>query len=148
MTTSERIDAFIAQPALALVGASRQKHHFGNAALRTLREKGYRVYPIHRDAAQIDGVKCYGSLTALPERVGGVVIVVPPWESINVVRAAARAGITRVWLQQGAQSIEALNECDRLGIDVVAGECILMFANPTGIHKAHRVVARLLHKVK
>jgi predicted CoA-binding protein len=147
MTTAERIDAFLAQPALALVGASGRTHHFGNAALRTLRDKGYRVYPIHRRAAQIDGVKCHSRFDELPEPVGGVVIVVPPPQAVDVIHAAARAGITRVWLQQGAESLEALNECDRLGLDVVAGECILMFANPTGIHRAHRFVANLLHRI-
>jgi predicted CoA-binding protein len=53
----------------------------------------------------------------------------------------------RVWLQQGAQSIEALNVCDRLGVEVVAGECILMFAKPTGIHRAHRFVCDILHRL-
>jgi hypothetical protein len=51
MTTSERIDAFMAQPARALVGASRQKHHFGNAALRTLREKGSALRTVRACAA-------------------------------------------------------------------------------------------------
>ena len=143
MKTSEAIETFLAQPALAIVGVSRSGRKFGNAACRALREKGYRVYPIHPSAARIDGVTCYGRFTDLPEPVGGVLIVVPPRDAIDVIHEAADAGIRRVWLQQGAESLEALDECERLGIDVVSGECILMFAHPTGIHKAHRILRRM-----
>jgi predicted CoA-binding protein len=140
VNNSETIQAFLAEPALAIVGVSRLGRKFGNYACRVLKEKGYRVYPIHRRAPRIDGMTCYASLAHLPEPVGGVVIVVPPWDAIDVIYEAAANGITRVWLQQGAQSLEALNVCDKLGVDAVSGECILMFAQPKGIHKVHQVV--------
>jgi uncharacterized protein len=145
MKTSEKIAAFLAQPSLAIVGVSRASQHFGNAACRELRQKGYRVYPIHRQAAEIDGVTCYRSFSELPEPVGGVLIVVPPWDAIDVIHAAAAAGINRVWLQQGANSPEALSVCNQLGVDVIDGECILMFAHPTGFHKAHQFMRRVFH---
>jgi predicted CoA-binding protein len=145
MKISETIDAFLAQPAIAVVGVSRSARHFGNSACRVLRDKGYRVYPVHRCAAQIDGMKCYARLADLPERVGGVLIVVPPRDAIDVIYDAAAAGITRVWLQQGAESQEGLKVCEQLGVDVVSGECILMFARPTGIHRAHRFVRHMMH---
>jgi len=34
-----------------------------------------------------------------------------------------------------------------LGMDVVSGECILMFARPAGFHKAHRWVSGLLGRL-
>jgi uncharacterized protein len=147
MKKSEQIAAFLAQPALAIVGVSREPHHFGNAACRALRQKGYRVYPIHRQAAAVEGVTCYRSFKELPEPVGGVLIVVPPWEAIDVIHDAAAAGIARVWLQQGAGSDEALNVCRRLGLDAVDDECILMFASPTGVHKAHQFMRRVFHSL-
>ena len=144
MKTSEAIKGFLAQPAIAVVGVSRSGRKFGNAACRALREKGYRVYQMHRRAAQIDGQPCYARFADLPEKVGAVLVVVRPCEAIDVIHDAAQAGIRRVWLQQGAESLEALDACERLGIDVVSGECILMFAHPTGIHKVHQVVRRVL----
>jgi hypothetical protein len=54
----------------------------------------------------------------------------------NVARDAAAAGIRHVWLQQGAQSPEIVALCDQLGLETVAGECILMFAKPTGVHRS------------
>jgi predicted CoA-binding protein len=143
MKNSERIQAFLAEPALAIVGVSRFGRKFGNHACRALKDKGYRVYPIHRRVQRINGMTCYASFADLPEPVGGVVIVVPPRDAIDVIRSAAANGIKRVWLQQGAQSLEAANVCEQLGVEAVSGECILMFAQPTGIHKVHQVVRRV-----
>lgn len=131
------VERFVAEPALAIVGVSRSGGKFGNAAARELREKGYRVYPIHPGAQEIDGMPCYGSFDALPEHVNAVLVVVPPQEALLVVRDAAKAGIHQVWLQQGAESAEVLEACRSLNLAVVSGECILMFAKPASFHKLH-----------
>ena len=75
--TSRRssIDVF-AQPALALVGASRSGHKFGNVILRELLGKGIRVYPLHPAADVIDGTTCYATFKDIPEHVGGVIVSV------------------------------------------------------------------------
>lgn len=138
MPSAAPIDRFLAHPALALVGVSRSGKKFGNVALRTLREKGYRVYPLHPQAGSIDGVRCYRHFSELPEPVGAAVVVVPPAQAMDVVRDAAAAGIRQVWLQQGAESPVVLAACKELAIEAIAGECVLMFAHPTGFHKVHR----------
>ena len=141
------IDDFLAQPAVALVGASRSGGKFGNYALRVMREKGYRVYPIHPSAKTIDGVDCYTRIEDAPEHVDAVLIVVPPLQAIPVIRDAAAAGARYIWLQQGAESIAAVTVATQLGLEVVAGECILLFAKPTGIHKAHRFILRMIGRL-
>jgi len=141
------VDAFLAQPAVALIGASRLSHKFGNVILRELRAKGIRVYPVHPVAEVIDGVRCYSNLSMLPERVGGIVICVPPDQAVTAVRDAAAAGIRHVWLQQGAESPDVARLCIGLGLDAVIGECILMFAKPRGIHRAHRALAGMFGRL-
>jgi len=144
MTTRKAIEAFLAHPAIAVVGVSRTEHKFGNLACRVLREKGYRVYQVHRRAATIGGQPCYATLDDLPEKVNAVLVVVPPWEAIDVIGEAAAAGIHDVWLQQGAESEDAAQLAARLKLNLVAGECILMYAKPTGIHRMHRLVRRVM----
>ena len=134
------IDAFLAQPALALVGVSRSGEKFGNVILRELRSKGRRVYPLHPAAEMIDGVKCYAHFRDMPEPVGGLIVNVSPADAVTAVRDAAEAGIKHIWLQQGAESPYVANLCVELGLDAVVGECILMFVEPTGIHKVHRML--------
>jgi predicted CoA-binding protein len=142
MSSMRSIDAFLAHPAIAVVGVSRSGHKFGNGACRILKKKGYRVYPMHWSGAVVDGVHTYVDFKDLPERVNAVLVVVPPAQALRVVRDAAAAGIHHVWLQQGAESPEVLRLCRELGLDTVSGECILMFAQPTGAHRIHQWVRR------
>ena len=149
MKTSSRadIDRFIAQPAIAVIGVSRSGKKFGNLACRELRAKGYRIYPIHPSAQVIGGFRCYARIADLPEPVDAALVVVPPAQALAVVCEVAAAGIHHVWLQQGAESSDVLKACHDLGLTFVWGECILMYADPTGYHNAHRWLWRMLGKL-
>ena len=147
MTTKAAIDDFLALSSLAVAGASRKGRKFGNMAYRKLKEQGYRVVPVHPQAEKIEGDPCYPDLNALPEPVDGLFISLPPKETGKVVREAAEAGIRRVWIQQGAASKDTIEYCEEQGISVVSGQCILMFVEPTGIHRFHRWLWRLLGKL-
>lgn len=147
MTSRARIDAFLGQQTLALAGVSRGGGKFGNAVLKDLSAKGYEILPVHPAAEEIDGVRCHPSLAALPKPVGGLVLVVPPSQTERLVREAHEAGIRRVWMQQGAESAEALRFCEQHGIEAVHGECIMMFAEPRGFHRFHRWLWGLLGRL-
>ena len=146
MATKHEIDEFLAQKTLAIVGVSRSGKKFGNAILKDLTKLGYRLLPVHPEAAEVDGQRAYPSLAALPEAVGGVIVVVPPAQAEQVVKDAAANGIRRVWLQQGAGSPAAITFCQENGMSVVHGECVLMYPKPTTswIHGAHRWVWELI----
>lgn len=145
--TRGAVERFLEQPALALVGASRTGEKFGNLILRELRAKGWRVYPLNPAVSELDGVTCYAHFRDMPEPVGGVIVCVSPDDAVTVVRDAAEAGIRRVWLQQGAESPYVANLCIELGLDAVVGECILMHASPTGVHRAHRAIEGMLGRL-
>ena len=147
MTSATSIDAFLDNPSIAVVGVSRSGRGFGNSASRVLRAQGYRVYPVNWSAPVVDGVRCSARLSELPERVNAVLVVVPPRQAIEVVREAAAAGIRHVWLQQGAESPAAVRAATSLGLNVVSGECILMFARPTGIHRMHHWLRQVTHRL-
>lgn len=141
MTTSrEAIDDFLAQRSLALVGVSRDgQTGFGNAVRRELADKGFHLHVVHPEADHIGDQPCAHALADVAGEVGGVVLVTPPAETEKLVREAAALGVRRVWMQQGAESPEAIAFCEQAGLSVVHGECILMFAEPTAwFHRAHR----------
>ncbi len=141
MTIKAAVADFTAQKKLAVVGVSRKGRKFGNMAFKELKKQGYQLFPVNPNAETIEGGPCYPSLSALPEPVDGVLVVVPPGETEKVVREAAAAGIKRVWMQQGAESPEAIRFCRENGIEVVHGECILMFTEPSAFfHRAHHWV--------
>lgn len=148
MTTKADVEDFLSQEKFAVIGVSRKKSKFGNVIFRELKKKGREVYPINANADTIEDEKCYPDLKSLPEPVGGVIIVVPPAQTEQVVKDAKDAGITRVWMQQGAQSDAAITFCKENNISVVAKECILMFVEPVdSIHKFHRWLWKIFGKL-
>jgi predicted CoA-binding protein len=55
MSSKVDVDDFLAQKTVAVVGVSRGGKKFGNAVLKDLKEKGYRVFPINPNAESIEG---------------------------------------------------------------------------------------------
>lgn len=143
VSTRAAIDEFLAQRSLAVVGVSRSGKKFGNIVYRELKAKGYSLVPVHPEAQALEGDRCAPSLRSLPAPVTGVLVVVPPPQAEAVVQQAAEAGIRHIWLQPGADSPAAIRLAEPPGCAVVAGECILMFAEPTGFgHRAQRWIRR------
>ena len=134
----QQVEGFLSHRRLALVGASRAGKGFGNTVLRDLRQKGYDVIPVHPGADVVDGVECVSSIADLPAGVEACVLVVPPPLTERLVEEAAEHGIGWIWMQQGAESAEAVRRAEAAGIEAVHGHCILMFASPTGlVHRVH-----------
>ena len=141
------MDEFLAQKTIALVGASRDPKKFSAAAAKELRENGYRIIPVNPNAETIDGERCYPDLPSIEEPVGGALVMVPRAETPKVIEDAAKAGIKRVWVQQGAESKKTADLGKEHGLSLVTGECILMFAGTKGFHKFHRWVWKLFGRL-
>jgi uncharacterized protein len=142
---SRASDDFVAQKTLAVVGVSRTRG-FGNTLLRHLRQRGYRVFPVNSQTDNVEGEPCYRRLDQLPEPVAGVVAVVPPAETQNVVADCARLGIKHIWMQQGAESDEAVALCREKGIAAVPGQCLMMHTGAGFPHSLHRWLWKMLGK--
>ncbi len=126
------VDDFIAQATFAVIGVSHDRLKFGNIVYRDLRDKGYRVLAVHPNHNTVEGDPCYPNLAALPERVAGIVVVVPPHATEQIVREADALGIKRVWLQPGAESAAAIQYCNEHGLAVIYAECVMVWAPPRG----------------
>jgi uncharacterized protein len=144
MNTQADIRDFLSQKTIAMAGLSRNEKAFSSSIKKELAAKGYRIIPVNPNAESIGGEECYPTLAAIPEKVGAVLVVTSPAQSEKIVRDAAAAGITRVWLQQGAQSDAAVKACKEMGLTSVWGRCVMMFAEPVGsIHGVHRWFAKI-----
>jgi predicted CoA-binding protein len=123
----ELIADFLAGKSFAVVGASTDRQKFGNKVLRCYMDHGYTVYPINPKVIEVEGLVAYKSLADLPELVHGISVVTPPAVTEQVISEAASLGITRVWMQPGAESAAAIEECMAKGMGVIAGgPCLLV----------------------
>lgn len=112
---------------IAVVGASRDKDKFGYKVLMDLVKAGYQACGVNPACDEVEGVACYPDLASLPWRPELVITVVPPRVTEKVVRDAGEAGITRVWMQPGSESPEAVAFCEANGIEMMHDACIMVY---------------------
>lgn len=124
---NEAIQIFLESPAFGVVGASPKRNKYGNMVLRCYLQNNRIAYPIHPIHKEIEGLPCYQSVSDLPDNVKSISIITPPQVTERVVQEAMEKGITNIWMQPGAESALAINECLKNGVNVLAkGPCILV----------------------
>jgi predicted CoA-binding protein len=127
MDQQQLITDFVNRRIWAVVGASRDQRKFGYQVFRSLRDAGYIVYPVNPKEGELDGERVYPSLAALPQPPEVVDIVVPPAVTEQVVRQAHELGLTRIWMQPGAESEASVRYCQEHGIQVIQRACAMVW---------------------
>ncbi len=120
------IEEFINERVWAVVGVSTDPSKFGHRIFCDLRRAGYTVYGVNPRGGEVDGQQLAPSLADLPQKPAVVDIVVPPAVTGQVVRQCAELGLTRVWMQPGSESEEAIEFCHQHDIKVVYDTCAMI----------------------
>ena len=104
MTGKHRLTPLLAPESIAYVGASPRPGSSGNTILRLSRRGGFsgRVYPVNPNHDEIDGERCYASLSALPEPPDLVVIALADHRLETALGEAIDAGAAGAVIFGGA----------------------------------------------
>lgn len=144
---------FLANKRIAVTGVSRKPaQHGSNVVYRRLRERGYQVFAVNPNAAEVEGDLCFPDLKSIPGGVDAVVIATSAARALATMRECAELGIQHVWMHRalgaGSVSEEAAAWGRQSGMRVIAGGCPLMFdpAADAG-HKIMRPLLTLTGKV-
>ncbi len=142
------IEEFLRQKRIAIIGISRQSQNIGIEVFNQLRRRGHDVFPVNPNAVGIMGHHCYSRVQEIQPPPDAALVMTPARITSAVVRDCAEAGIRLIWMfrggGQGSVSPEAVEFCHANGIDLVPGECPLMFLAPVnGIHWIHRLICKI-----
>jgi len=129
-----------------MAGVSRNPKKFGYAAFKELKAKGMNVIPVNPHAEEILGEKVYPDIKSLPDDVRGLIIMTGKDQTAGVIREAKQKGIKQIWIQQMADSKDALKELEGSGVNFITKECILMHYKPNSIHKFHAAINKLFRR--
>ena len=90
----------LAPASLAVIGVSGSRSGVGYEVLRAVLAGGFtgRTYPVNPHAKQIDGLECFPSVEAIPERVDLAIVAVPAARVEQVIEdcGSARVGAAMV----------------------------------------------------
>ena len=148
MATLDQIGTFLAAKHIAIAGVSRKPNDFSRVLFREFLRRGYDAVPVHPGGGEIDGRTCFARLQEIVPPVDAVLLMTSPTATGQVVRDCAEAGVKHVWMYRaagtGAVSGEAVDYCDSRGIDVIAGECPLMFFEDAALlHRLHGLIRKI-----
>lgn len=111
---------------IVILGASRARRKFGNKAVRAFAAQGHEVYPVNPYADEIEGIKAYPSLSALPlQEVDRISVYLHPETVITLLEDIQRLHPAEVWLNPGSESPELLEKAAELELPVIQACSIL-----------------------
>ena len=129
---------FFEPKSVAVVGASRTPGKIGNTILRNLLKLGYpgQIFPVNPGAGEVEGLRSYPSVAAIPEPVELAVIALPARLVLEVMRDCQKKAVKGVivissgFSESGREGMERQRELVRLATE--AGIRIIG-PNTTGI---------------
>jgi uncharacterized protein len=110
---------------VAVVGASRDRHKFGNKAVRAFRDAGHTVIPINPHETDVEGERTYASVLDVPGPIDMATVYVQPDVALRLLDEFEKKQIPEVWLNPGADDDEVLAEARRRGLNVIAACSII-----------------------
>ena len=117
---------FLKQKSFAVVGSFRNEAKYAYRILKTLKEKGYDVYPVNPNRNEVMGLRCYPSVKDIPYIVDVADIVTPPQVTERIIKECREKGIMMVWLQPGAESENAIKFCKDNSISAIYNLCVML----------------------
>jgi len=121
------IEQFLQASAFAVIGASSDRTKYGNKVLRCYQQNGKTVYPVNPKEEFVEGLQVVHTVELLPDEVSSISIITPPKVTEKIVEEAIKKGIKNIWMQPGAESEVAIQNCQKHGLNLIAGgPCILV----------------------
>lgn len=144
----ETIENFLAEKRLAMIGVSRQPKHFSVLLFEDLCRRGYEVIPVNPKMDKIQGHRCFARVQDIQPPVAAALLMTSPEITDAVVADCAEAGVQKIWMYRaggsGAVSPKAIEFCNERGIEVVPGQCPLMFLpGGSSFHHLHGLIRKL-----
>ena len=153
---SNHMEMFFTPQSVALVGASATPGKIGNSVLDSLAKHDYKgkVFPINPKQEEILGIKCYPSISAIPEKVDLVVVCVDLSVTPPILEECAKKGIHSVVIVSGggkelggeraAYEAEVKRLSEKYEIRIIGPNCIGMFNAANRLDCAFQGQARMV----
>jgi predicted CoA-binding protein len=104
---------------VAIVGASNDRHKFGNKALRAFQAEGHTVIPINPRETQVEGIQAYASVLDVPGPIDMATVYVHPEIATALLDEFERKKIPEIWINPGAEDDVLMMEAKRRGLNVI-----------------------------
>ena len=111
---------------VAVVGASNSPEKYSYLAVMLLKEKGYKVFPVHRSLKEIEGIKVYPSVKDVPEPIDTVSLYISKEISSQLADELISVKPRRIIFNPGAENSDLEARADNVGIKTLNACTLVM----------------------
>jgi acetate---CoA ligase (ADP-forming) len=89
------LDSFFSPASIALIGASRDLDKIPGRLLSMLRKNEFpgQIYPVNPNYGDINGLKCYPSISAIGQPIDLAIVIIPARAVLGALEECAKAGV-------------------------------------------------------
>ena len=110
---------------IAVVGASNNPERHSYEVAQYLQRQGFKIIPVNPALTEMLGEKAYPDVLSIPGPVDVVDVFRRPEAVPEVVEQAIAKGAKVVWMQPGAENMEAAERVVNAGLEVIMGVCMM-----------------------
>lgn len=87
---------------VAVIGASTDRHKFGNKAVRAFRAAGWEVFPVNPRGEEVEGIAAFRTVEEITAPLDVVSLYVAPAVGVKLLPAIAGKQPGELWINPGA----------------------------------------------
>ena len=110
---------------IAVVGASDNPKRPSYDVARYLQSEGFKIIPVNPALKELFGEKSYPDVLSIPGPVDVVDIFRNPDAVPEIVEQAIAKKAKVVWMQPGAENMQAAERATEAGLEVIMGVCMM-----------------------
>ncbi|MTI84560.1 MAG: CoA-binding protein [Firmicutes bacterium] len=137
---------FFTPQSVAIVGASKTPGKIGNAIVKNMIQSGFtgKIYPINPKENEIEGLKCYPSISDIDGRLDLVAVAIPAAHTVQLAEECGQKGVKHlVVISAGFKEIghegmelekQLVSTCHNYGMRLLGPNCIGVMDTHSGLN--------------
>jgi len=154
----DRLDAIFSPESVAVVGASSTPGKVGHDIFENILKGGFKgtLYPVNPKARSVLSVRCYKSITEIPDPIDLAMIILPPRIALKTVDDCIEKGVKGIVIVsagfrevggEGAKiEDEIADKCQKAGIRLIGPNCLGVINPSANVRLNASFSARMPHK--
>ncbi|MBE9567529.1 MAG: CoA-binding protein [Proteobacteria bacterium] len=114
---------------VTIIGASEKKSRYAHMAMTALWEHGHEVKLVNPFKANIDGHRCFKTITDITEKVDTVTLYVNPARFRDHIDEVIRVRPERVIFNPGTEDTEMEQKLENAGIRAIRACTLVLLSN-------------------
>jgi len=101
---------------VAVLGASTKPERYSYKAIKMLKDHGHEVFPVNPAYPEVLDLKCYPSLSELPEKIHTLSVYISPDKILPFIQEIIQLSPQRVILNPGSESKDLIENLEKASI--------------------------------